>query len=288
MPITLLQIIILGLIQGAAELLPVSSSAHVIVAEKAMGIDPTSPEATFLLVMLHTGTMFAVLVYFWRAWSQRYFSSSAAFRRVVGLAVIATALTAIIGEGLKWVIERRVLGSGAAPGEIEDLFGQLGLIAGGLAAAGILIIAGGRSRRAVDDATEITPRTAAWMGAVQGLILPFRGFSRSGGTISTALLSGAGKRPAEDFSFVLAVILTPAVAVIELHRLMKMRAVETERHHLFHLVTPGLLGMAASFLAGLLALRLLSRWLDHGRWQYFGYYCLFASLVVIALWQAGY
>ena len=66
---TILQIIILALIQGAAELLPVSSSAHVIVAEKLMGLDPTSPSMVFLLVMLHTGTMLAVIVYFWRRWS---------------------------------------------------------------------------------------------------------------------------------------------------------------------------------------------------------------------------
>ncbi|HKF59673.1 MAG TPA: undecaprenyl-diphosphate phosphatase, partial [Blastocatellia bacterium] len=61
----IIQIIILALIQGAAELLPISSSAHVIVAEKLMGLDPGSPEMSFLLVMLHTGTMFAVLIYFW-------------------------------------------------------------------------------------------------------------------------------------------------------------------------------------------------------------------------------
>ena len=62
---TLFQILILAIIQGAAELLPVSSSAHVIVAEKLLGLDPTRPEMTLLLVMLHTGTMFAVIVYFW-------------------------------------------------------------------------------------------------------------------------------------------------------------------------------------------------------------------------------
>jgi len=61
---TFLQIALLGLIQGAAELLPVSSSAHVIAAEKLMRLDPSSPEMTFMLIMLHTGTMGAVIVYF--------------------------------------------------------------------------------------------------------------------------------------------------------------------------------------------------------------------------------
>ena len=71
----LLQILILAIIQGAAELLPVSSSAHVIVAEKLMGLDPTSPEMTLLLVTLHTGTMIAAIVYFWRSWKLTYFAS---------------------------------------------------------------------------------------------------------------------------------------------------------------------------------------------------------------------
>ena len=61
---TLFNILILALVQGAAELLPVSSSAHVIIAEKLMGLDPTGPELTLLLVMLHTGTMFAVIISF--------------------------------------------------------------------------------------------------------------------------------------------------------------------------------------------------------------------------------
>src|ERR1700682_2592854 len=62
------QILILALIQGAAEMLPVSSSAHVILAAKLMGLETKSPEFVFLLVMLHTGTMFAVLFYFWPRW----------------------------------------------------------------------------------------------------------------------------------------------------------------------------------------------------------------------------
>jgi undecaprenyl-diphosphatase len=64
---TLLNILVLALVQGAAELLPVSSSAHVIIAERLMGLDPTSPEMTLLLVMLHTGTMFAVIIFFWKS-----------------------------------------------------------------------------------------------------------------------------------------------------------------------------------------------------------------------------
>ena len=72
---SIFKIFVLAIVQGFAELLPVSSSAHVIVAEKIIGLDPTSPEMTLLLVMLHTGTMFAVIFFFWRAWKQTFFAS---------------------------------------------------------------------------------------------------------------------------------------------------------------------------------------------------------------------
>ena len=286
--ISLLQVILLGLIQGAAELLPVSSSAHVVVAEKLMGIDPTSPEATFLLVMLHTGTMFAVLVYFWRKWAARYFGDAGRRNAVFAQLVIATACSGAIGLGLKFLIERMILGSGASPGEVEERFGNLPLMAGGLAAAGILIIVSGLKRRNSASGSRISMGSAVGMGLIQGLILPIRGFSRSGSTISAGLLAGNGRAEAEDFSFALAVLLTPAIVGLELKRLLKMHATETQPHHLLHLTGPGLIGMACSFVAGLLALRILSRWLENGRWHYFGYYCLAAAVGVMVLAAAGY
>src|SRR5262249_47996975 len=66
------QLLILAVIQGLTELLPVSSSAHVILAERLMGLDPAAPDLTFLLVMLHTGTMLAVLAYFGPRWRRRW------------------------------------------------------------------------------------------------------------------------------------------------------------------------------------------------------------------------
>jgi len=92
-----LQILILALIQGACELLPVSSSAHVIAAEKIMGLDPSSPEMTMLLVMLHTGTMFAVIVYFWNGWKRDYFVSGGKLQWFAVQNVISTNFTGVVG-----------------------------------------------------------------------------------------------------------------------------------------------------------------------------------------------
>src|SRR5580658_9787674 len=139
---SLLQVIILAVVQGLAELLPVSSSAHVVVAEKLMGLDPSSPEMTLLLVMLHTGTMLAVILYFWRQWREAFFYSAQAFWRFFGMLVLATAVTGVVGEALIVAIEK-VWFRGTPGAEVEQLFSHLELIAPALALAGLLIIVAG-------------------------------------------------------------------------------------------------------------------------------------------------
>jgi undecaprenyl-diphosphatase len=139
--------------------------------------------------------------------------------------------------------------------------------------------------------SSVTMRQAGWMGFVQGLALPFRGFSRSGSTISAGMLTGASKERAERFSFALAVVLTPAVVGLEALRLVKAAheaAAAGTPIDLHASVVSSLLGMVFSFLAGLVALKWLSSWLEQGRWYLFGIYCLVASGVVFYLHHIGY
>ena len=275
----LFQILILSLVQGAAELLPVSSSAHVIVAEKLMGLDPTAPEMTLLLVMLHTGTMFAVIVYFWKSWVNAFLRTAELRRTNFVYISIATFFTGVVGLSLLLLIKHLVVNS--IPNfEIEDLFGNAKLMATALATAGIFIIVSSRFKT---DERQLSLKSAAWIGAVQGLCLPFRGFSRSGATISTGLVMGIARRRAEEFSFALAVVLTPVVIVKELYRLFKHQSGMLASGHVsvLHLLAPGLFGMVFSFFAGLLALKWLSNWLENGLWYVFGGYCLLASVVVL-------
>ncbi len=282
---SLLQVIVLAIIQGLAELLPISSSAHVVVAEKLMGLDPSSPAMTLLLVMLHTGTMFAVIVYFWKQWRDTFFSSGQEFRRFAWLAILATVLTGIIGEGIAKIVEHTIL-KGVPHAQIEDAFGRLSIIAPALLAAGVLIIIAGLVENRTPESAEspeINTKQAGIIGAVQGLCLPFRGFSRSGATISAGMLAGARKARVEAFSFALAVVLTPPVVIREVLRLRR-----ADRSGFAHAAFPSLLGMLFAFLAGLLALKWLSSWLERGRWYYFGIYCLFASVVVFVLHHHGY
>jgi undecaprenyl-diphosphatase len=293
---SILKIIILAIVQGLAELLPVSSSAHVVVAEKLMGLDASSPQMTLLLVMLHTGTMFAVIVYFWNQWKKTYFSSGDAFKRFLIRLIWASLLTAVIGEAIIKAVEKTAF-KGASKAEIELLFGRLDLIAPALAAGGLLILLAGLMEKRRMGAhpkvygDSVTMRQAGWIGAIQGFCLPFRGFSRSGATISTGMLTGASKERAERFSFALAVVLTPAAIGREALRLVRASheasAAGTPIDLHANIVT-GLLGAFFAFLAGLVALKWLSSWLEEGRWYLFGIYCLVASGVVFALYRAGY
>jgi len=145
-----------------------------------------------------------------------------------------------------------------------------------------LIIYAGLREQKTPRHSEIQPAHSCWIGIVQGICLPFRGFSRSGSTISTGLLLGLPKQKLEEFSFALAVILTPPVIAKEALRLLKQHALNGPGSAL-HLFAPGLVGMVFSFVAGLLALKWLSRWLEGGRWKLFGYYCLVAAAGVLLL-----
>jgi undecaprenyl-diphosphatase len=272
-----LQILILAIIQGAAEMLPISSSAHVTVAARLMNFDRgTDNQWAFLLIMLHTGTMLAVLVYFRSRWKSLW-------RQAPALA-LATLATLAVGYGLNEFIKHFFLRGeqGSRPQEVEHLFYQLPLIAAALVAVGILIIIAGRKDcKTPGRRTEVSYWPAAVIGMVQGLALPFRGFSRSGSTISTGLFFGIERIRAEEFSFALAVLLTPVVIAYEARQIMIHGAAPSEG--LAPLILPGLAGMCFSFAAGLAALRWLSRWLERGRWQWFGGYCLVAAAIVLAI-----
>lgn len=275
--------VILALIQGAAELLPVSSSAHVILVGKFFGFDPTTPQGVLLLLLLHSGTMVAVLIHYRKRWMESV--------AVIGLATFvkflafATVATALVGFGLKQMIERLWL-KAQGGGEIETLFGSTPLIAAALMATAIVIAISAKfsktklSERTLDSAVSI------WIGAVQGLCLPFRGFSRSGATISAGILSGLNKAVAETFSFALAIILTPPLFLRELLRLRKEVA-SGDLEGIQGVFIVGSIGFLVSAVSGYFALKWLSRWVEQGKWGYFAYYCAALSLVVFALYFSG-
>jgi len=263
----LLQLLLLAVIQGAAEMLPISSTAHVTIAAQLMHYERGSDyQWAFLLIMLHTGNMLSVLIYFRSRWSSLWKQ----WRELL-LATLATlAVAGTIALALKhfWGLE------------LEQLFNRIPLIAAALAAVGALILAAGlKDGKSPGRLAKIGYLPAAVIGIVQGFVPPFRGFSRSGSTISTGLFFGIERARAEEFSFALAVLLTPVVIAYEAKHLIGHASADPSAGF-GPILLPSLLGMAFSFVAGLIALRFLSRWLERGRWQCFGIYCLIAAAIL--------
>ncbi|HZZ73794.1 MAG TPA: undecaprenyl-diphosphate phosphatase, partial [Pirellulales bacterium] len=177
----ILEVLLLAIVQGAAELLPVSSSAHVAVVSRLIGLNKAgSPfEWAFLLVMLHTGTMFAVLLYFWPRWKP--------LLKYLPMLLGATVATLALGGGLKFGIERFLLDHEHHQ-KIESLFQNLPLIAAALVVVGVFIIAAGyKEARSPGTIESLSWPHAILIGLVQAICLPFRGLSRSGSTISTGM-----------------------------------------------------------------------------------------------------
>ena len=286
-------VVILAAVQGLAELLPISSSAHVIVTAKLLHENMSTPENALLLVMLHTGTMFAVIVYFWRQWIDTFFSSWGAFYRFGKMVFVGCFLSGVVAVPLVLLIEH-ILGRGGHGAEIEALFNKLNWIAPALATVGILILlAGLREARNPETLSGTKGREVTWtqamvMGVLQGFAIPFRGFSRSGSTISGGLLADGDRIPVESFSFAMVVAITPLAIARELYRLLRDSAQAGIHLNLATALAPSLLGMVCAFFAGLIALKWLSRWLEQGRWYWFGIYCLAASVVVAVLYFHGW
>lgn len=310
-------ILVLAIVQGLAELLPVSSSAHVIVAAHFLHVNMSLPDNALLLVLLHTGTMFAVIAYFWRRWRATFLAS---WRQVYGVAKLI--FVSSLFSGLVFLpVEHLVihlLSHGSYHPSIEVLFHKLNWIGPALFIVGLLILyaglrearqaeeSGGDAAGAADGAASaprrggaaggaalaetavaapaithgITWPMAIWMGILQGFAIPFRGFSRSGATISGGLLTGGRREAIESYSFAMVVAITPLAILWELRRVIHSAHAAGVAVHWGAVLPQGLLGMVFAFLAGLLALKWLYRWLEQGRWHWFGIYCLvFAAFV---------
>jgi undecaprenyl-diphosphatase len=251
-----LPVVLLALIQGLTEFLPISSSGHLVLAEKALGV---AEPGVALEVILHLGTLGAVLLYYRRDWldlagavlrfpARRSRPDDPRSLRLLGLLVLGT-LPAACGGLL--VGDR-----------IEAAFQDPRFASAALVGTGLLLLAtrlAGRGKRAVDA------RRALVIGFFQLLAL-FPGISRSGSTISGGLFFGVRPEEAARFSFLLSVPAILGAAVLKSGELSAgMRGGEAGRY---------LVGLVLAFASGDLAIGWLLRIVRRGRFAYFGVYCI--------------
>ncbi|MBN2646029.1 MAG: undecaprenyl-diphosphate phosphatase [Desulfuromonadaceae bacterium] len=259
---TLTDAMALGLLQGLTEFLPVSSSGHLAIAQHWLaGFE--QPGILFD-VMLHLGTLGAVLVYFWRD-IQRLLTSpwdrspaGAASRRQLGLIVIGSVPTAAIGLGFKDFF--------------EGMYHNMLLVGAMLLITGALLFAAERWRPGQRELSDLTRFDALFTGLVQGLAVA-PGISRSGSTISALLFRGVTPDSAARFSFLLSL---PAIGGAALLSLRDFQHLATDQIPLY------LAGSGVAFFSGLLAIHFLLGILRRRRLAFFALYCwAVASLLFV-------
>ncbi len=247
------QAIILGIIQGLTEFLPISSSGHLVLFQKVLGI--TEPTLTFD-ISVHVGTLLAVFA----AFRKEILSLlKKPFQRLTWLLLAGTIPTAVIGIAFKDYFEK-VFQSGSTLGFEFFITGLVILAAEKL----------GSGRKSEKGASYLD---AAFVGIMQGAaIMP--AVSRSGLTISGALFRGFDKEFAAKFSFLLSIPAILGAAAVKVKD-----AMEATRGSLD--LAPLILGSIAAALAGYLSINYMITALRKGKLRYFSYYVFIIGMLII-------
>lgn len=266
-PMALLEILILAVVQGLTEFLPVSSSGHLVVANavlEALGKPPTQ-DLVEVSIALHLGTLASVLVYYRREVARLLGED----RRVLPMLVLGTVPAAIVGVGIK-----KGLSDAAADAVLENV-----VLAGGMFFVTAAILWWGARKSARQGDGGPTYQQLGWrgvlaIGVAQALaILP--GVSRSGSTIAAGLGVGLSRESASTFAFLLAIPAILGAGVLEGLDILEQGATGTPIANLA-------IGFAVSFAVGWGALALLIRWVKRGRLAVFGWYLVPLGAAVLA------
>lgn len=255
----LLEIILLSIVQGIGEFLPISSSGHVVVLATLFDqLGHPIPDKITVNIALHLGTLLSILVVYWR----RIVGLLGRDRRVIGLLLVGTLPAALFGVYLKTQLEN----------SLESV-----LVAGCMfPITGLMLLWAARRQPGELTCRQLTYRHALVIGVFQAFAI-FPGISRSGSTIIAGLAIGLRREEAATFSFLLAIPAILGAGLLEdLHLLRGSPSAEPL----------GLLGlgMALSFAIGLVSLWWLLRWLEQGRLHLFAWWVLLLGPLVIA-WQ---
>ena len=265
----LFEAIILGIVQGITEFLPISSSAHLILMPWMFGWQGTLVDSLNFDVSLHAGTLVAILAFFWRDWLdllRKFFtglSDNSTWKsgegRLVWFIVLATIPAGVLGLKFEHVVEQG--------------FRNPLLVAGALIVISMVMWAADRFSAKIAGIDRMTLGHALFIGCAQALAL-VPGVSRSGITIIAGLMTGYTRESAARFSFLLS---TPVIAGAAVLKLAKLHLAPGE-------LLPFALGTAFSAIVGYLSIKFLLAYLNkHSLNLFVGYRLALAGTVVVLL-----
>jgi len=245
---TIFQAIVLGIIQGVAEFLPISSSGHLVLFHQMFGVDAKDPAFFTFDIVVHIGSLVAIFIVFWNdIWALM----KNPFSKMTGLLIVGTIPTVIAGLFLRNFMD--VLRNGI-------------WLAAAFTVTGFLLMAADRFAEGKKTEREMTYLDALFVGVLQACALP-PGISRSGTTITGALYRGINRETAAKFSFLLAIIAISGAGALE--------AVEFLRGGIY-IGTVGvaqmIVGFTVSLVVGYFSIRLLLKLIKSCKLMYFSYY----------------
>ncbi len=263
---------ILGIVQGVAEFLPISSSAHLAQAQRQFGLTPDTTEMLLFDVLVHLATLLAVAIVFAKPAAllmrrlQRESSSDYLGRRhgwrIVLLTVIATIPTAIIGLRFQSTFEKA--------------FNKPIWIGWALIFTGAMLATMARIKRGRRGWQEFAWWQAAAVGVAQSAaIMP--GLSRSGATICVATYCGLRRRWAAHFSFLIAVPAILGATMIKLLEVSHMSSAQLQEVNWLAILS----GSATALLTGIVALQLLLSAVRRAKLHYFAVYCWIVGVATL-------
>lgn len=266
------QAILLGVIQGITEFLPISSSAHLALSQKWMGLDPDGPSMLLFDAMSHVGTVVSIVIVFWasaRQWLFRLFAEMSPgwtrpryALRILNLGIVASIPTAVIGLAFKdW---------------FESGFDRPKEIGIALMITGVLLVLTTLRSRGKRGWKQFRWWHAFIVGIAQGCSIS-PGISRSGATICAAVFCGLRRRWAGEFSFLLAVPAILGGAALKWMDTMGLPANEWTKIAW----GPEILGAVVAMLVGIASLWLLLDMLRRARLHWFSVYCWALGIIVL-------
>jgi len=254
-----LDAILLGIIQGLTEFLPISSSGHLVLVQELLGVKQSGVSFELLV---HLGTLLAVLVYF-RAGivdllRAVYTPSMKAERKMIALLALGTIPAGLVGVLFKDFF--------------EEAFSSPIVTSGMLLATGVILLV---TRFIKKGDREVSWLSAVIIGVAQSLaIMP--GISRSGSTIAVGMMAGVQPSRAAEFSFLLAVPAIAGAVVFKSRDLMALSTSDTG---------PFLVGSLFAFAFGLIAVYAVLKVIRRGKFEYFAYYCFTAGALGLYLFS---
>lgn len=269
----ILQALVLGIVQGLTELLPVSSSAHLNLFPWIFGWSEISPSFD---VALHIGTLFAILIFFYKDWvnlikggyNQVIKKEKSTDGKIFWYIIISTiptgVLCLILDKLSSKMIEKIAINLNIQEKTVEMLF-----IAVALIVMGIILYVVDKKAKSKIKYEDITFKQALWIAMSQAIAAAFPGVSRSGITMTVGRGMGIERESAAKYSFLLSAPVVAAAAIFDLKDFVFSPAF--------------IVGVLSSFVVGMLVIKFLLNYLKKGSFKIFAIYRIILGIIVISL-----